>query len=126
MLFQTATRLKYRFDTAKGQLSVEQLWDLNLPSLDTIAKGLNRQVKESEEESFIGKKSSASALLSSKLDVVKAVIAYKLDEDERRQKRAENAAKRRRLEELLVKKTEAAEEGLSVEEIQKQLAALED
>jgi hypothetical protein len=49
-IFEQATRRAIRFESAKGDLSVEQLWDLPLQSrnqfdLDTVAKTVNRQLK---------------------------------------------------------------------------------
>ena len=57
-LFEIATRAKFRFDSLKGALTVEQLWELPLQSrtgvdLDTVAKGINASLKEVAEESFV-------------------------------------------------------------------------
>ena len=57
-LFMQATREKFRFESSKGDLSVEQLWDLPLTSrtgfdLDTVAKAVNADLKASNEESFV-------------------------------------------------------------------------
>ena len=48
--FQQATRIKLRFDTVKGLLSVEQLWDLNLVELASTIKASNRILKEKGDE----------------------------------------------------------------------------
>ncbi len=47
-MFEKASRLKLRIATAMGQLTVEDLWDLNLATLNAIAKGLNKQLKLAE------------------------------------------------------------------------------
>ncbi|MFA5457111.1 MAG: hypothetical protein WC261_05690, partial [Synergistaceae bacterium] len=52
-MFEKATRMKLRIATGKGNLSVEDLWDLNLAQLNEVAKGLNRRVKELGEEDFL-------------------------------------------------------------------------
>lgn len=49
-MFQQATRLKLRFSTSQGQLTVEDLWDIPLTStrnasLDSIAIDLHIQAK---------------------------------------------------------------------------------
>jgi len=54
-MFAFATKKKIRFETSKGLLSVEDLWDLPLtsdngrPNLDDIAKGIYKAMKEGEE-----------------------------------------------------------------------------
>jgi hypothetical protein len=57
-LFLVASRSKFRFNTASGTITTEDLWDLPLSSgkanLDDIAKALNKQLKDaSEEQSFV-------------------------------------------------------------------------
>ncbi|MFW9602789.1 MAG: hypothetical protein ACMV1B_10780, partial [Prevotella sp.] len=57
-LFEIATREKFRFASIKGELSVEQLWDVSLTSktgfdLDTIARTVNQESKETDTESFV-------------------------------------------------------------------------
>jgi hypothetical protein len=59
-LFLIASRNKWMLETARGTLSVEMLWDLPLQSarsgvitLDDVARGLSKQIKEFGEESFV-------------------------------------------------------------------------
>lgn len=130
-LFERATRAKFRFTSPRGNLDTEQLWDLPLQSksffdLDTIAKGLNQALKAASEESFVTPTSNpARGELTAKLDVVKAVIAYKIAENERRRTAANKASEKQFLLELLDKKRGDALGELSVDEIQKRLDALE-
>lgn len=128
-IFEKATRQKIRFDARKGDLSVEDLWELSLNDLDIIAKALNRKIREDEEESFIGKKSRTKtelALKLLKLDVVKSVIATKLEEEEKAKTRATNKAQAEFLQELVQKKKLNALEAMPLEEIEKQLASLKE
>ena len=123
-IFEKASRLKLRFASNKGSLSVEDLWDLSLTALDTIAKAVNKSLKEENEESFIGKKSAANAELTLKLDILKSVIATKQEEQERSKNRAEKRAQKEFLEQLLERKRINQLEGMSIEEIQAQLSAV--
>jgi len=129
-MFEQATRKKYRFPSAKGELTVEQLWDLPLlgktTCLDTVARAVNKQLKAvSEEESFVNiTGGTIRSTLSAKMDVVKHVIAVKLAERDAAKTRAENASKRQKLLTILDSKQNAKLEGMSEEEILKELAAL--
>lgn len=125
-IFERATRNKLRFATNRGQLSVEEIWDLSLTSLDVIAKAVNKQLKEEDEESFIGKKTSKSSDNSLRLEVLKYVIGVKMEEADKASARAANREQRRFLEGLLEKKKLDKLEGMSLEEIQAQLAAIPD
>ena len=130
-LFLQATREKFRFESSKGDLSVEQLWDLPLTSrtgfdLDTVAKAVNANLKSSNEESFVNVSNNpAVSRLQAQLEVVKAIIEVKLAQAEATKKRAEKAAERQRLMEVLHSKKDQELQGLSVEEIERRLSQLE-
>ena len=130
-LFLQATREKFRFESNKGDLSVEQLWDLPLTSrtgfdLDTVAKTVNANLKSSNEESFVNVNNNpAVSRLQAQLEVVKAIIEVKLAQAEATKKRAEKAAERQRLMEVLHSKMDQELQGLSVEEIERRLSLLE-
>lgn len=123
-LFEKAAREKLRFSTAKGQLAVEDLYDLSLQSLDTIAKGVNKQLKDASEESFISKRSSTDKELELKLEILKHVIKVKMDEADASKVRAEKRAKLERLKEIQAQKSGEAMNQLSQEEINKQIEEL--
>ena len=130
-LFLQATREKFRFESSKGDLSVEQLWDLPLTSrtgfdLDTVAKAVNTYLKSSNEESFVNVSNNpAVSRLQAQLEVVKAIIEVKLVQAEAAKKRAEKAAERQRLMEVLHSKKDQELQGLSVEEIERRLSQLD-
>ena len=87
-LFIMATQHKFRFPF-KGQVSVEDLWDLNVHDLDTVFKALNAQSKQSKEESLLASKSKADSILEAKIEVVKYIVTAKLAEAEAHQGRSE-------------------------------------
>ena len=130
-LFLQATREKFRFESSKGDLSVEQLWDLPLTSrtgfdLDTVAKAVNANLKSSNEESFVNVSNNpAVSRLQAQLEVVKAIIEIKLAQAEAAKKRVEKAAERQRLMEVLHSKKDQELQGLSVEEIERRLSQLD-
>lgn len=119
-MFDQATRLKLRFNSNKGLLSVEQLWDLSLTALNEIAKDLSRQVKAaaSDEEDFIGANSSVDSQLQLRFDVVKAIIGVKLKERDDSKDAAERKANNQAIMELIQRKKQQELEGKSIAELE--------
>ena len=66
-MFEEATKNKYRFPSNVGMINVEDLWDLPASHLDTIYKKLNKQLKQSEEESLLVVTSAADKELEDKI-----------------------------------------------------------
>lgn len=131
ILFEQATRNKLRFESNKGPLSVEQVWDAPLTSrngfsLDEIAKQAKRELDAISEESFVQQVSPLKSIAEIKLEVVKHIITVKLAEKESAGKRAERAELRQQLSQALADKQSDAIKNMSSEEIQKRLAELED
>ena len=124
-IFEQASRLKLTFSTNKGQLSVEHLWDLSLDSLDTLAKGVNRELKASEEESFVKTRTKANTELVLRLEILKRIIEVKLQEAEEKKNRAAKRAQLDTLEQLRDNKALQELQNLSLEEINARIAALE-
>jgi len=129
-LFEAATRQKLRFPSGRGDLSAEDLWDLPLTArngfdLDNIAKAVNRDLKETAEESFVNPApTSAQSILAMKLDIVKHIIAVKIKEADDAKHAAARAAERARLVAALDQKNEQELLGMSKEDIQKRLTEL--
>jgi|SRR5690606_40547937 len=129
-MFEKATRLKLRFDSTKGALTVEQLWDLPLQSksgfdLDTVAKEVNKDLKSVTEESFVETRTNPrKGELELKLEIVKHIIKTKQDENAAAQTAAARREERKRLEAILATKQAQELEGLDVAEIQRRLDAL--
>ena len=82
-IFEAATRYKYRFPF-KGMISVEDLWDLKLQDLDSVFKLLNKEKKQSDEESLLQVKSEADQELENKIQIVKYIVKFKQEEIEER------------------------------------------
>lgn len=123
-MFERASKLKLRFQTVKGSLTAEDLWDLPLlsrtgASLDNLAKSLNKAVKDSGDESFVLKKNEVNNILELKFEIVKRVIEVRLEEAEVRDKAAENKAKKERIMNFIAAKEDEALLGKSVEELTK-------
>lgn len=129
-IFEQASKKKIRFSSNRGDLTVEQLWDLPLQSksgfdLDTIAKEVNRGIKESSEESFVSTKASpVKAGLELQLEILKHIIAIKIEAAAAVAKQAENAARRSKLIAALEDKQNSELANMSSEDILKELEKL--
>lgn len=123
-LFIVATRQKFRFPF-KGMATVEDLWDLDVRDLDTIFKALNSQKKQAQEDSLLATKSKEDAVLEAKIEIVKYIVAIKLDEAKQKRIRAEQREKKNRIAEILADKQDEELRGKSVDELQKMLAELD-
>ena len=126
-LFEKASQRKLRFETCRGLVTTEDLWDIPLTnswqdfSLDDIAKCLNRQLKEAEEESFVTPHTKATTTLSLALDIVKRVIEVKLKNIEIQEKRAATIARKDKIMEILASKEDDSLREKSAEELKKML-----
>lgn len=131
-IFEYATRSKLRFASMRGELTVEQLWDVPLRSrddfnLNTVAKAANKALKEVSEESFVETtKTEAHTRLEMAMEVVKFVIDTKRAEEETAKKRAENKLEKEKLLGILAEKQAGKLSELSEKELQKRIAALDE
>jgi len=127
-IFEQATRKKLRFALNGGAetISTEELWELKLADLDKIAVAIDTKLgAEKSQKSFIGKKTkTASSVLTLKLDVLKAIIDVKMEEEEKAKTKSEKKAQIALLEDILAKKQLNKLETSSIASIEKQLAAL--
>ena len=124
-IFEFATRNALRFPY-KGSQSVEELWRLSLTELDTIYKTLNKQVKQSEEESLLAIKTDVSTELEVQIAIVKHIVSVKLKEQEEREKAVANKAKKQKLMSIIASKQDEALQNSSIEDLQKMLDELND
>jgi hypothetical protein len=124
-LFEQATRRALRFESPKGALTVEDLWNLPLTSttgkanLDGIAKYVNRQLKDADEESFVQPTvGSKNVELNLKFDVVKHIIAVRVAERDAAAEAEKRRATKQRILELIAEKQDDNLKGKTLEELQ--------
>lgn len=126
-MFESASRLKLRFDSPRGAITVEDLWDLplsaptaNRASLDAIAMGLQRDLRDTAEiTSFVSptKVDAGRAGLELMLEIVKYIIGVRLAERDEKQAAENRREKKARILELIATKQDAALGEKSVEEL---------
>lgn len=123
-MFEKAVKGKYRFPY-KGQIAVEDLYDLPLGSLDTVFKTLNAEVKKTDEESLLQTKSAEDDILATKIEIVNYIFNEKLEEKKNRQEAAERKEKKQKIMQIIATKQDEALRNASVEDLQKMLDELD-
>lgn len=123
-MFEKAVKGKYRFPY-KGQIAVEDLYDLPLGSLDTVFKTLNEEVKKTDEESLLQTKSAEDDILATKIEIVKYIFNEKLEEKKNQKEAAERKEKKQKIMQIIATKQDEALQNASVEDLQKMLDELD-
>jgi hypothetical protein len=130
-LFLLASRKKFRFPSDRGDLTVEQLWDIPLTSrtgfsVNNIAIAVNSELKSLEEESFVETSQNPRRDdLRAMLDILKAIIAVRQEEAKKRSEAAERASMREQIREAIEIKKREGLASASLEELHAKLAELE-
>jgi len=130
-LFLLASRQKFRFPSDRGDLHLEQLWDMPLSarngfSLDAVAVTVNRELKSMQEESFVEvSPNPRRGELEAMLEIVKTVIAIKQQEAKQKAEAESKTALKRQIREAIETKKQEGLASASLEELQAKLAELE-
>ena len=122
-IYKYAVENKLRFPF-KGQITIEDVFDLDVEELDTVFKTLNKQVKVANEESLLTTKTAEDIQLDVKIQIIKEVFTQKQAEIEARKNAAINKAEKQKLMQILADKQDAALKDLSIEELQAKISAL--
>ena len=116
-IFEQASRQKLRINY-KGELSVEQVWDLRLDQLDELAVHLETQVDKSTRKSFLTKASKADSLAKLRFDVVFSILQTKVKEAQDAADASERKYENQRILSLIEAKKDAERAGKSIEELE--------
>jgi len=129
-MFEKASRMKLRFDTTLGNILVEDLWDLpltgpdNTATLDSIAKSLNKRIKNVEEESFVVARVAAQTDDVIGLELVKHIISVRLKEIEEKQSAKANKEKRDMILKAISEKEADSLKNMSVDDLKNMVKEL--
>ncbi len=129
-MFEVATRKKLRLGTDKGDITIEDVWDLpltssnNRPNLDDIARGLHRQLKNDDNVSFGVKDRKSNPDIQLKFDLVKHIIDVKLAENESAAKERANKEQKQKILAIVAEKQDEGLKNMSVEDLLKMIDAL--
>ena len=95
-------------------------------SLDTTAQTLDSMLIKVTTKSFVVKKPTDPTFIAERLEIVKSIISFKLEAQERRANSANKKIKREKLLSLLSEKEDDEMKSKSKKSILKELEALED
>lgn len=130
-MFEQASRMKLRFETERGSLSAEDLWDLPLTSstgrlnLDEIALDLHGQLKGAAEVvSFVDEAAKGDPVVQLRFDLVKHIIDVRKKENAEALAAKDRQATKQRLMAALERKRDNKFETMSEEDLHAELAKL--
>lgn len=124
-LFEMATRNKMRFPSTKGELSVEDLWDLSDKDLDVVYKNLKDQEVKSSEESLLDD-ANVDPKLTAAIGIVRYVFTTKRKEKLAEKERINKKQTQKKYIDALSKKQDEAIEKMSEAELRAMIDSLED
>jgi hypothetical protein len=122
-LFENAVERKYRFPY-RGQLSIEDLYDLDMGQLDEIYKRLNSQLKLVTEDSLMETVTAEDRILYDKIGIVKYIFNKKSEEKQARILAKEKREQKQELLAILKMKQVEDLKGKSAEDLQKMIEEL--
>lgn len=131
-LFEKASRNKFRFESPKGFLTVEDLWDLPLSSgkqvsLNSVAIEVNTKLKAASDENFVTTSSNPERKLrEEQLELLKYIISVRQAENAKAVKLLQSKAEAEKLRDILAARGEQALNSLSDEDIRNRLAEIEN
>lgn len=123
-IYKYAAKNKLRFPF-KGNITVEDLFSLNLTDLDTVYKNLSKQVKADTEESLLATKTKEDEDIKIKMTIVKEIFEEKQAAADAAKKAAETRAKNQKIMEIISRKEDEELNNKSVDELRAMLAGEE-
>ena len=116
-MYKEALQKKLRFKTNNGVISTEDLCDLSLQNLNTLAIMLDKKISEAPKKSFIEELPAEENDDELRFSIVKDVINIKLKARKDNIDKAQINARNKRIAELIAKKEDEALENKSIEEL---------
>lgn len=118
-LFKLSAKEKYRFPF-RGNISVEDLFDLTTSQLDVVYKELKSQVKESSD-SLLKEVSTEDKELKNKIEIIKTIFEDKKTEAVQKEQALAEKQRKERIKELIAQKKDQDLVDKSIEELEAML-----
>jgi hypothetical protein len=122
-MYKQASKLKLRFQTNVGSLSVEQLWDLPQSGLSNAIKAVKKVLKKNDDDelSFLEDTKIVDIENQLRFDILKDIYLSKKEEAEKLRTAAQDKEHNQKILTLIAEKKDDSLKGLSVEELEKLL-----
>jgi len=119
-MYKQASKTKLRFQTNRGVLSIEQLWDISQSDLANAIKAVKKVLKTNDDDelSFLNSTLVVDVENQLRFDILKDVYLTKKSEAEARSKAAEDKAHDQKILTLIAEKQEEGLKGKSIEELE--------
>ena len=117
-MYKQASKEKLRVSTSKGSLSVEQLWDLSVNDLDTLAVSLEEKYNNSKGKSFLDKKTTKDKNVKLQFDIVLDILQSKIEEMDIARDAKETKEYNQKILGLIQEKKEDSLKGKSIKELE--------
>ena len=132
-IYKKASKKKLRFNTNRGVLSVENLWDLPKDEIRQLVIKAREAAKKSSGEvndselSFLDSPAKVKATDDElRFEILKDIYLTKKSAEEKAQKKAEVKANNKKLLEIIARKQDEALEKKSIKELEKMLESEDD
>lgn len=116
-MYKEALQKKLRFKTNKGMITTEDLFDLSLQNLNTLAIMLDKKASEAPKKSFIEELPAEENDDELRFSIVKDIINIKLKARKDNIDKAQADAQKKRILEILAKRNDEELEKKSTEEL---------
>lgn len=122
-IYKQACVVGLRFNTTKGQLTVEQLYQLNQTELTTCIKAVSKNLKKNDDEglSFLDSTVSIDKTEQLRFDILKDVYLTKKELSEATRKAKEDKEYNQKIIEIIAEKKEGKLKDMSIEDLEKML-----
>lgn len=121
--FKQASRLKLRFSTSLGLLTVEQLWDLSQTQLSNAIKAAKKVLKKENDDELAFLEDTKTVDIENQLrfDILKDIYLTKKTEAEELRNAADVKAYNQKILALIAEKQEGELKGKSIAELEAML-----
>lgn len=122
--FKQASKLQLRFNTDKGVLTTEQLWDLTQTQLANLIKSIKKVLKQNDNDddlSFLISSTKVDTENQLRFDIAKDVYLTKKEEAEKLRDAAKIKEDNQKIFELISRKKDSELESKSIEELEKMI-----